>query len=121
MVALLLLTLQISGVANAAMGDCVHSAPSQRHAPMTDVAMSAGSTCHLQHALDPHHQHSSHDDHCSCLGLCAAGCAGGLTALGAQPQTIDDLLHQFRTSSPHRCASAAHPLDHYRPPIAAAI
>ena len=117
-VSLLLLTLQVSSVASAAMGDCAHHTGNDRSpAAGVYVSMNMPPACHEHHRQVPHQKQSSQD----CQSLCFALCAGGLTALTCPVPDVAYVLHHDQASPVKGRVSSVHPLALYRPPIAATI
>lgn len=112
---LLLITLQVSGFASAAMGSCPHHANGDRHATDTNVAVSAGAMDHQHHEQHQgQHQHSSCQNHCTCAGVCA----GGLTALAYQTQAYEYATSREWTNALQYLSSLTKPRNPFRPPIA---
>ena len=115
---LLLITLQVAGMASATMMGCPQQMNGQRQASHPEVVVTTAAMAH-QHCRqhqDQHRQRSGCESGCTCLGPCA----GGLAAVSYTQYTTDaDLSHHWSASS-LTLASLAKPLNPFRPPITSA-
>lgn len=114
---LLLITLQVAGMASAMTMGCPQQTNGQRQAihPQMVVTIPAAHQ-HCQQHQDQPRQRSGCDTGCTCLGPCA----GGLAAMLYTQYTIDSDLSHHWSASRQALASLAKPLAPFRPPITSA-
>jgi len=113
-VSVLLIALQVSGLASASMGSCLHHG--NQHAMHSNGEAIADPIDHRHHQQHQNKtEHSACKTGCTCVGLCA----GGL-ALVYQPQTFSYAMSRDWSNFSPLHASLSKPISPFRPPIAAA-